>query len=62
MSNINYNPANEGSSDYFTIATMLAGSAYFLYQYRNIITDNNPLPDFFTKNNIDALREKLEKT
>ena len=29
---------------------------------RNIITDiNNPLPDFFTKNNIDALREKLEK-
>ena len=65
MSNLNYNPSynpgNEGSSDYFTIATMLAGSAYVLYQYRNTITDNNPLPDFFSKNNLDALREKLEK-
>lgn len=59
--NLNYNAGNEGSSDYFTIATMLAGSAYVLYQYRHAINDKYQLTDFFKKNNIDALREKLEK-
>ena len=45
MSNLNYNPSynpgNEGSSDYFTIATMLAGSAYVLYQYRRTFVREN---------------------
>ena len=59
MSNLNYNPNHEASSDSLTIAAMLAGSAYFLYQYRHAINEKYQLPDFFSKNNIDALREKL---
>ena len=61
MSNLNYNHSNEGSSDSLTIAAMLAGSAYVLYQYRHAINEKYQLPDFFSKNNIDALREKLAK-
>ncbi len=61
MSHLATDLNNEGSSDFLTIATMLAGSAYVLYQYRHAINEKYPLPDFFSKDNIDALREKLAK-